>query len=238
MLQSALDPPYAVPAPMSVHELRSLDRRAVEGWGAPSLLLMENAGRGAAAVIHRILGETGGGRVVILCGGGNNGGDGFVAARHLAAAGCVVEVAVLAARERIQNDARINLQIVEHLGLPLLWIQDSTLPAEAESFLAGGQVIVDALLGTGATGAPGGAMAVWIRAANAAHVARRVAIDVPSGLSADDGFAQDPCFRADMTVTMAAPKLGFARAVEWVGQVVVADIGVPAGSPGISSRRA
>jgi NAD(P)H-hydrate epimerase len=90
-------------------------------------------------------------------------------------------------------------------------------------------VIVDALLGTGSTGAPRGTIADLIRIANDAPRARRVAVDIPSGLNADTGEVGEPCFKADATVTFVAPKVGFGRpaASEVLGRVIVADIGVP-----------
>jgi NAD(P)H-hydrate epimerase len=126
-------------------------------------------------------------------------------------------------------DARVNFAILERMGdVALLDVRtDAGLRAVRSAATEAG-VIVDALLGTGARGAPRGAMADLIRVANAA-AGRRVAVDIPSGLDGDTGAAAEPCFRADVTVTFVAEKLGFsvpaARAL--TGRVIVAGIGAP-----------
>jgi len=209
-----------------------LDRIAIQEIGIPGVVLMENAGRGAAEFIYTTLSAVAGRRVVILCGPGNNGGDGFVIARHLHNAGLAVDVVLAAPEERSTGDAAVNLSILRRMGLEFTRaFQPSGLEA-ARAALQRADVIVDALLGTGSTGPPRGTMAALIELANAVPTARRVAIDIPTGLDADTGQVYEPCFRAAATVTMVAPKLGFdapaARLV--VGQVRVVDIGAPRGS--------
>lgn len=205
-------------------EMREIDRTAIEAFGIPSLALLERAGRavadGAAALAAP------GGRVVVVCGGGNNGGDGYVAARLLRAGGRDVRVVALVPAGRLQGDARVVRDAAQRAGVP---IEDA---GERIVLEAGpGDVIVDALLGTGLARAPAGAFADAIRRIEAARAAgaRVLAVDVPSGLSADTGHSLGPCVRADRTVTFAFPKRGLVLqpGAQLAGEVTVADIGIP-----------
>lgn len=221
--------PYTPGDPLTCQEIRELDVLTIEHVGIPGLVLMENAGRAAAEFIYDRLFAPQRAEVLVLCGPGNNGGDGLVVARYLRNGGVRVAVALAAAPGRYQGDAGTNLGIYRRLQAPLL---DATTPAgldELRRRANAADVIVDALLGTGARGAPTGVVAELIRIANAAERARRVAIDIPSGLDADTGQVADPCLRADATVTFVAAKPGFAAAAaaQVLGRVVVADIGVP-----------
>jgi NAD(P)H-hydrate epimerase len=222
--------PYPEGPPLTCQQIRALDMLAIEQVGIPGVVLMENAGRGIAEFIYGTLRDPAATHhVLILCGPGNNGGDGFVVARHLHNAGVHVDVVLTASPEKSRGDAATNLRILGQMGFRLL---RGDQPADLGAIRrASGEadVIVDALLGTGSTGSPRGAMAALIELANAAPRARRIAIDIPSGLDADRGDVREPCFRADVTVTMVAPKVGFdvpaARRV--VGEVVVVGIGAP-----------
>lgn len=212
-------------------ELRALDERAVQFLGMPSIVLMENAARQVAHVVLTLRTNPQRGDVVILCGPGNNGGDGFAAARHLLNAGVETVCVLASAPEKCRGDAAINLGILTRMGatpLPATTADGPAITPAAAGRIAAADVIVDALLGTGSRGAPRGEMAELIRLANATPHARRVAVDIPSGLDGDSGVMHDPCFVADTTVTFVAEKLGFAapaaRAV--LGRVVVADIGI------------
>jgi NAD(P)H-hydrate epimerase len=220
-------PPYPPRAPLTVAQVRDIDRVAIEQRGYPGIVLMENAGRNAAAVLYGWLQPSpDAARVLILCGVGNNGGDGFVIARHLHHAGVATSILIAGAPEKFTADARTNYQIAERAGIPITWCAAGPLPAATLAEFNRATLIVDALLGTGASGAPRGAAAELIRRANdRPSNIPGVAIDVPSGLNADTGEPADPTFRADATITMAAPKVGFARAAAWVGRVVVVDIG-------------
>lgn len=220
-------PPYAEPPILTVAQARNVDRYAIEHWGYPSLLLMENAGRNAAAVVYQLLKQPAAARVLVLCGGGNNGGDGFVVARHLRNAGVAVDCIAAVAREKMTADAGTNADILDRLGQNVLW--SGTAPeVEIEGAFRQATAVVDALLGTGAHGALRPPMAEWIKRCNGlpAHILR-IALDVPTGLDADSGTVGDPTFRADWTITMAAAKPGLATAPHLAGRVVVVDIGAP-----------
>ncbi len=221
--------PFQPGEPLTCQQIRELDVLAIEHVGVPGIVLMENAARSVAEFVYAGLYSPGAGTVVILCGPGNNGGDGLVIARHLHNAGVPVVVALAVSPAAVNGDAAINLGIYRRMEQPL--IDASTLAGleEVRKRLQSAEVVVDALLGTGSKGPPRGAIGELVSHANAAPRARRIAVDIPTGLDADTGKVADPCFRADATVTFVAEKTGFhasaARSV--LGRVVVADVGVP-----------
>jgi hydroxyethylthiazole kinase-like uncharacterized protein yjeF len=225
----AMSIPYHPGEALTCQEIRELDILAIEHVGIPGIVLMENAARAVAEFVYAALLNPTRSHVLLLCGPGNNGGDGFAVARHLRNAGVKVTVVLATPRDKSKGDAALNLGIYERMEGALLDASESDRFEQIRAEARTADVIVDALLGTGSQGAPRGVMAELIRLANAAPRARRVAIDIPSGLDADSGEVSEPCFRADATVTFVAPKVGFAtrsaRAV--LGRIVVADIGVP-----------
>jgi NAD(P)H-hydrate epimerase len=207
-------------------QVREVDRRAIEEYGVPSIVLMENAGRGTAELL-RSLGVHG--RVVVCCGKGNNGGDGFVIARHLDNHGVPVRVLLFARPDELTGDAATNYRILARSGLPVVVHADQPLNGEAvRSELAGAEWVVDALFGTGLSGPVRPPFDQVIAAVNASP-ARVLAVDIPSGLDCDSGQPLGPTVRAQHTVTFVALKQGFATAAarEWLGQVHVVDIGAP-----------
>lgn len=208
-------------ATISREQSRRLDRRAVEEFGIPSAVLMENAGRGVADALCD-LGIAG--PVVICCGRGNNGGDGFVVARHLDLRGHDVRVLVFDDPAELKDDAALNYNVLAKSDIPLRRIAADQLAGE----LAGSGWIVDALLGTGATGEPRPPLDVIIDAINTQN-SPVMAVDVPSGLDCDTGVAADHVVRADHTCTFVACKPGFllSGAAVYTGQVRVLDIGTP-----------
>ena len=205
-------------------EMREIDRAAIVELGIPSLTLMERAGHAVADAAAELAGERG--RVVVVCGAGNNGGDGYVAARLLREAGRTVRVVALVGAERLGPDARAVREHAERAGVPVDGGGPrAPLPAGA------GDVVVDAIFGTGLGRPPEGSFAEAIAAIEAARLAgaRILAVDVPSGLSADTGHPLGPCVRADRTVTFAFAKRGLAvePGLSLAGEVTVVDIGIP-----------
>src|SRR5437762_994268 len=181
-------------------QVRELDRRAIEEFGVPGVVLMENAGRGATEVLVS-LGVSG--RVAICCGKGNNGGDGFVIARHLDNRGVGVRVLLFTRPDELTGDAAINYRIIERSGLPIVVQPDlASLPGE----LTAAAWVVDALFGTGLTGAVRSPFDAIIAAVN---VGGRpvLAVDIPSGLDCDTGLTPGPTVRAAHTVTFVAEKV-------------------------------
>ena len=214
--------------PLSRAEVRDVDRRAIKVFGVPGVVLMENAGAGAARLLVS-LGIRG--PVIIACGKGNNGGDGFVIARHLDSAGYPVRLILACPPEEIGGDAAVNLQIAQRSGLPIEQLANGDLK-DWEAAIAGADWVIDALLGTGASGPPTGTVAVAIAAINAIRdqtTARVLAVDLPSGLDCDTGQTAGACIRADLTATFVAPKQGFdlAGAAAYTGRVEVVGIGAP-----------
>jgi NAD(P)H-hydrate epimerase len=212
--------------PLSREEARALDRRAIEDLGVPSLVLMENAGRGTAELLLR-LGIHG--RVAICCGKGNNGGDGCVIARHLDIQGVPVKVLLFGRPEELSPDAAVNYRILERAGLPLRVFADNEVDAAAvRQELACVEWVVDALFGTGLRGPVRAPYDQVIGAINDS-LARVLAVDIPSGLDCDTGRPLGLTVRARHTATFMALKKGYVHppAREWLGQVHVIDIGAP-----------
>ena len=216
-----------IPRSLSRDEVRDVDRRAIEEYGMPGIVLMENAGRGAAELLVK-LGVSG--TVVICAGKGNNGGDGFVIARHLENRGIIITVLLCADPDQLKGDASVNYGITAKAGTPMSVLGDTFDVERLEKQLAEADWIVDALLGTGTGGAIREPYVTIINRINASS-AKVFAVDLPSGLDCDTGEPLDPCVRADHTATFVARKVGFERTVsqEWTGTVHVIDIGVPRG---------
>lgn len=206
-------------------QMQEMDRRTIAS-GVPGLTLMERAGRGLLRSLVARVPHLSSRPIWILCGKGNNGGDGLVLARLLLERGIRSRTILLAERSSLSGDAAINAERAERLGIVLSAPSD---PAREQlARLGPDAVIVDALLGTGVTGPAHGAIAQWIEAASRSR-AQVLAVDIPSGLQADDFRTSGPVLPARWTVTMAWPKRSFffAPARAWVGDVEVVDIGIP-----------
>jgi NAD(P)H-hydrate epimerase len=214
----------------TAEEMRRADRRATERYGVPSLLLMENAGRGAVDALEHVLGPVGRRRIAVLCGKGNNGGDGFVVARHLLGRGARVSAWLVGRAGEVQGDARVNLDALQRAGESVAEAADPAGDAfgRLRADLGDADVVVDALLGTGVRGPATGAIAAAIEAINAAE--RPVcALDLPSGLPSDGEAPAGPVVRARVTVTFGLPKLGLVlpAGAPYAGRVEIADLGIP-----------
>src|SRR5260221_3960199 len=193
---------------LSRAEMRAFDAHAV-AKGLPSIVLMENAGRGTADVLVReaLSGTPTDARVVVVCGAGNNGGDGMVSARHLLLRGARRVVCLVGDPRKITPDARTNFDAWVAFGGEVrelavggsLWALSDAMKAAA--------VVVDALFGTGLDRTIDGWLASVVGAVNDA-AAPCVAVDLPSGLDADTGATLGVAVQARTTVTFAHPKLG------------------------------
>lgn len=181
---------------------------------------MENAGRGTVDVLER-LGISG--PIVILSGKGNNAGDGFVIARHLEIRGHACKVLLLFPPSELTGDAATNFAILEKANVPIV-----ETPDNFDAHSRGADWIIDAMLGTGARGEPHPPLDAAIDWMNA-QPARKLAVDVPSGLDCDTGTPAVRTIRADHTCTFAALKIGFTKpsAQPFLGTVHVCDIGTP-----------
>ncbi len=215
--------------PLTREQVHSIDRRAEREFTISSLVLMENAGRGCADKLCELGID---GKVIIACGKGNNAGDGFVVARHLEARGYEVIVLLAAVYSELHGDAVINFAILKHTNIPIIplrgGVQGKLDQLRIDHEASDADWVVDALLGTGAVGNPRPPISDFIDWLNASK-AKKLAIDLPSGLDCDTGIPGNPTFRADHTCTFVAPKFGFANpaAKEYLGTVSVHDIGVP-----------
>jgi NAD(P)H-hydrate epimerase len=225
--------------PLSRQEVRRLDVQAVEELGLPTLILMENAGRGAAAWLAELVGAVppdGGGRpmsppasgsvpdvprgpalpkVLILCGPGNNGGDGAVVARHLDAWGFSVRVIWFTRSDQLRGDAAVQWAILEKSGVDQsAWFDADPGESELDStrlaaIIAEADWLVDGLLGTGLSRPVEGPLRTVIEVMN--HSGKPIlALDLPSGLDADTGQPLGVAVLACATATFVAAKLGFA----------------------------
>lgn len=221
---------------MTRAEFREIDRYAAETLGLPTMVLMENAGRGAAEALARAFAafeseapdQQNLPQVVVVCGAGNNGGDGAVLARHLEAMGLArVKVVWTVRPEDLRGDAPAQFRILAAAGADQASGVDT---AEADATLAGADWIVDGLFGTGLSRplAPGEPATLWVEAINRSGKPV-LALDLPSGMDADSGTALGVAVRAAITASFVAPKLGFATpgADRLTGVVEVVDIGVP-----------
>ncbi len=211
---------------LTSEEMQAADHHAIGVLGIPAAALMETAGRHVARAAASMAPP--GARVAIVCGRGNNGGDGLVAARHLAEWGRRVEVVLAAPPEALSGDAAPQLAVARALGLP---VHPATEAQAFEYLPAPGSfaLVVDALLGTGLKGDVRGVAVEAIAWMNG-HGAPILSVDTPSGLCGDTGRVLGAAVRATRTVALAASKLGqwLHPGPEYVGELVIADIGIPA----------
>jgi len=211
---------------VSADEMREIDRRAIEEYGLPGVVLMENAGRSAADAIEGICMEKGVDTVLIIAGNGNNGGDGFVVARHLVNRGIDCTILLAGKMAGVKGDAKVNLDIAGKMGIE---VRESLMDISlVEEEIRSAGLIVDAIFGTGLTKEVEGFHAEVIDAINMFD-SPIVSLDIPSGLDASSGKVLGTTVEADMTVTFCLPKIGCIMhpGAGYVGDLIMADIGTP-----------
>ena len=217
----------AVPE-ITTEQMVEVDRAMVEDFGIDLARMMENAGRALAGLaVRRFLdGSPAGKRVVIMAGPGGNGGGGLVCARRLHGWGAEVRVLLAGPTASMSGVPLEQVDILRRMGVP---IQETGESPDGALSSAEADLIVDALIGYSLRGAPRGHAAVLIEAVNRAQTPV-LSLDVPSGLDATTGAFLDAAVRADATLTLALPKTGLstAAAKPLVGELYLADIGVPA----------
>ncbi len=213
---------YLVTAEM----MRQIDRAAIDRHSTPTLELMENAGRGIAEqlILQNVIDPALYAQVIIFCGKGNNGGDGFVVGRYLHEAGIDVKILFIGTVKSLSDVARVNHQRAVECGVvvnELKNINDIDPHLHCTHF-------IDAIFGTGFSGAPHGLAAETIKFIND-HNATTISIDLPSGLNADNGQHEGAVVRANYTYTLALPKYGLylSPGRELAGQVEIVPIGIP-----------
>jgi ADP-dependent NAD(P)H-hydrate dehydratase / NAD(P)H-hydrate epimerase len=215
---------------LNAAQMREADRRTIEDIGIPSIVLMENAGRQVVAAMEAMHADLLERQVAVLCGRGNNGGDGFVVARTLVQRGVDVSVFLMGRVADVRGDARANLEILGQIGITVVEVADAQAWELHFSEVSDCTLIVDAMFGTGLNAPLSGFIESVVTDVNASGIPV-VSIDVPSGLSADTCDSPGASIEAGLTVTLAAPKLPLVLppAELRAGDIVIADIGIPAG---------
>lgn len=213
---------------LTARQMREADRRTIDEIGLPSIVLMENAGRQVVAALESLVDDLPARRLAVVCGTGNNGGDGFVVARALYQRGHEPAVLLIGSAADVRGDARVNLDVLGNLGVPVVEVADASSWELHGSLATSADVVIDALMGTGLSRALSGLHETIVADLNASEAAV-VAVDLPSGLSADTPDLIGPAIHASLTVTLGAPKvpLVLPPAEHLAGDVVVADIGIP-----------
>jgi ADP-dependent NAD(P)H-hydrate dehydratase / NAD(P)H-hydrate epimerase len=213
---------------LNTQQMREADRQTIDDVGLPSIVLMENAGRQAVAAMEAAFEDLLTSKVGVLCGRGNNGGDGFVVARTLAQRGIEATVFLLGSVGDVRGDARVNLEILGRVGLTVVEITTAQEWELHFSEISECDLIVDAIVGTGFHGPLTGLLETVVADVNGLGVPV-VAIDLPTGVSADSHELEGEAIEASMTVTLAAPKIPLILppADVYGGDLVIADIGIP-----------
>src|SRR3954470_18833469 len=213
---------------LNTQQMREADRRTIDEVGIPSIVLMENAGRQAVAAMEAAFEDLATMHVGVMCGRGNNGGDGFVVARTLIQRGVEISVFLLGSVADVRGDARTNLEVLGRIGLTVVELTNAQEWELHFSEISRCELIVDAILGTGFHGQLSGLLETVVADLNGLGVPI-VAIDLPTGLSADTSDVEGEAIEASMTITLAAPKIPLILppADTHSGDLVIADIGIP-----------
>jgi hydroxyethylthiazole kinase-like uncharacterized protein yjeF len=212
----------------TAEQMQTLDRKAIETYRIPGIVLMENAGKSASEVLRHAFPDLHKMRVAIFAGKGNNGGDGFVIARYLHNQGVSVKVFLLANPEGLRGDAQINFLIFKRMKGDFLSISSSkeyqTIKKDLDRF----DLLIDGLFGTGLDAEVRGYYREVIDHLNALRKPI-VSIDIPSGLDANTGRPLGTAIRAALTITFGLPKVGHLThpGPDYTGELKVVDIGLP-----------
>jgi NAD(P)H-hydrate epimerase len=211
---------------VTAEEMRALDAATIEELGLPGAVLMENAGRAVASEVRDMLPDRA--HVAVCCGAGNNGGDGYVIARCLREWGVGATVYLTVPADAVRGDAKLHFGVFEQCGGHVAAIHDEATLVEHAPAIEGADVVVDALFGTGLAREVTGHFAEVIRVMNRSR-GHRVAVDIPSGVSANSGEVLGVSVAADKTVTFGFSKPGLVCAPGYArcGEVIVAEIGIP-----------
>jgi NAD(P)H-hydrate epimerase len=213
-------------------QMAELDRLAIEEYGIPSLVLMENAGKACAdrigEILERKVGNVQESSVAVVCGKGNNGGDGMVIARHLHNRGVYVEIYLADDEENLSPDARVQHSILRKMDVEVRPLKDAEGIEDLRYFLEEVQLCVDALVGTGLSSPLSGHLREVVEAINLS-MAPVFAVDVPSGIDASTGRILGEAVRADYTSTFGLLKFAHVLlpGVLHCGEVELHDIGIP-----------
>jgi len=213
---------------VTAQEMRNIDKAASERFGLSGIVLMENAGRAVAEKAIQLLGDPRNKKIFLVCGGGNNGGDGFVAARWLHNRGARVKIFLAADRNNLRGNAAIHFETLIRMGIECLALSDQRDMEKARITIGFADLVIDALLGTGFLGEMTGIYREGIELMNGSD-RKILAVDIPSGVSADTGMIASTAVEAFCTVTLGLPKPGVLLypGAACAGEVEVAQIGIP-----------
>jgi hydroxyethylthiazole kinase-like uncharacterized protein yjeF len=208
---------------VTAEEMRIIDRKTIEGYGIPGAVLMERAGFSVTSMIKQVFSPR---KVIIMSGSGNNGGDGLVVARNLYNEGWDVKVFLTVKIEDLKGDALLQYRVANKLGLKIYPINDFL--TQHSSLITRHCIIVDALLGTGLSKNVTGLLSEVINLINRSNVPI-ISVDIPSGISSDNGQIMGEAVRADYTVTFGLPKRGHLLypGAQHSGKLFIEDIGFP-----------
>lgn len=212
---------------VTAEQMREADRRTIEEVGLPGAVLMENAAQGAVRMLKEAVGEPAGLDVAAFCGRGNNGGDGLAMLRILANQGALTVAYLLCPKDDLRGDAAMNLAVAQACGVEVVEVLDEEAFDLLHREMTGHDVYLDALLGTGLNSEPRGRYGLAIELLNSLE-ALVMAVDIPSGLSADTGCPLGLAVHADLTATFGLIKIGLAlEPGEYVGELGLVDISIP-----------
>ncbi|HOV92225.1 MAG TPA: NAD(P)H-hydrate dehydratase [Candidatus Kapabacteria bacterium] len=211
---------------LTPNEMRLADRTAIETYKIPGELLMENAGRSVSDFTNEIIAhnKVKNPKILILCGNGNNGGDGFATARHLANK-YSVRIAWIGSELKMSPETYQNYEIVNQMEIPMIHLENED---DIEKYNFNADFILDALIGVGGTEDLKGLAPLILKKVNNIH-SLKIAVDIPTGLNSETGFAHPDAFIADYTITMYALKTGMLLndGSELCGKRIIANLGSP-----------
>ena len=212
----------------TAEQMQELDRKAIEAYRIPGIVLMENAGRGATEVISNTFPDLQKMKIAIVAGKGNNGGDGFVIARYLLNRRISVKVYLLADPKGLRGDAETNFQIFQRMKGEVISVPSSKDYQKVKKELEKFDLLIDAIFGTGLDAEVRGYYREVIDHLNTLQKPI-VAIDIPSGLDANTGKPFGTAVRASLTITFGLPKIGqvISPGLDYVGKLKLVDIGLP-----------
>ena len=218
---------------VTADEMQDMDQKTIHSFGIPGLVLMENAGRGAVEALLLKINAWDIKKIAVITGRGNNGGDGFVMARYLMEKGFKVTAFLLASKEAVKGDARVNLRLFEILcgrspGSSLVEIETEAEFKTNKSRMLHHDLFIDAILGTGLNAALRGVIKDAVELMNASKKPV-FSVDIPSGLNADTGKPLGTAVNAFATATFAFAKAGHILYPGNIhtGELSIIDIGIP-----------
>jgi len=215
---------------VTAEEMKTIDKKAMKDFSMPGLILMENAGIRVMQKAKEMLKDIDNPKVCVVSGKGNNGGDGFVAARHLHSAGINTVIFFIGSKRDLKGDARVNFNMAVHLGLRIVEVSNKGTLRKIKPELASCNLIVDAIVGTGAKQKMKGLLAEAISLiVDSGAKPAVLCVDVPSGIDSDIGTPLGVCVKGTETVTFGLPKIGLLvhPGTDFTGNLTVADIGLP-----------